>query len=244
MKMPFCFALSFLSAALPVVAQDDEVLWVAEAAAPVQKPGAKIAGWGEVVNPDGDCKFFLNKKELLISVPASDLPRDLAAEINRINAPRVIQPVKGDFVFQVKVDGRFNPGDVSTQEGRTGYNGGAVILMADPQNVVTLARAVLHRRGGEAMPYANYEMRSEGKVDRIGNANDFPLPDEGPVYLRLERRGQTLTAAVSVDAEKWNQLPQKELPAAWPADLFIGVTAITTSQFEFNPRFSELQLLK
>jgi len=204
----------------------------------------EIAGWGTATDPDGDCKFFLSAGELLITVPGSNRPHDLAAEIKTINAPRVLQPVRGDFVMQVKIEGRLTPGDESTLPGRVGYNGAGVVLMADPQNVVCLARAVIHRSGGEPMPYANFEMRANGKLDRIGYANEHPLPKTGPVFLRLERRGQKILGAVSADGLKWKVLQPKEIPPDWPQELQLGVVAISTSKEEFNPRFSNLQILK
>ncbi len=116
--------------------------------------------------------------------------------------------------------------------------------MSDARNVVCLARAVLHRSGGEATPYANFEMRVDGNVQRIGYTSDHPLPKEGPVFLRLERRGDKVSGAVSSDGVKWDVLPPKELPPEWSEELQAGVVAISTSKEEFHPRFSKLQILK
>jgi len=235
--MKLRFLLPLLLAGTPLVTAPQPAA-ATEPAAP-----AHIPGWGTPTNPDGDCKFFPAADELLITAPGGK-PHDLAAEINTINAPRVLQPVRGDFTLQVKINGRLEPGDESTLPGRGGYNGAGLVLMADPKNVVCLARAVLHHSGGEPMPYANFEMRSDGKLDRIGYANEHPLPKTGPVFLRLERRGQKILAAVSFDGLKWKILPAKEIPAAWPEELQMGVVAISTSQEEFNPRFSKLQILR
>lgn len=203
-----------------------------------------LAGWGTPADPDGDCKFFQSPGELMITVPGSAQAHDLAAEIDRVNAPRVVQPVKGDFVYQVKIEGRLDPGAESTQENRTGYNGAGVILMADERNVITLARAVLQREGGNPQPYTNFEMRNDGQLQAIGLTNEAPLPQEGPVWLRLERRGQKVSGAVSTDGAKWTELRPKTIPESWPQDLKVGVVAISTSKAEFNPRFSGLQVVK
>jgi len=203
----------------------------------------ELRGWGTAISPDGDCTFFIAEDALLISVPGSR-PHDLAADIGITNAPRVLQSVRGDFTIQVRVEGRFAPGDKSTKDGRTGYNGAAIVAMADDRNVVTLARAVLQRPGEEAVPYANFEIRVAGELQRIGLTGDHPLPKSGPVYLRLERRGAKFFGAVSVDGMTWEILEPKEIPAEWPKKLQTGVVAISTSKDEFNPRFSKLQLLK
>ena len=208
---------------------------------PVKAP---VTSWGQAVNPEGDCRFFHSEEELLIHVPGGGRPHDLAAEVNVVNAPRVIQPVKGDFTLQVKIDGRFTPGDESSLPERTGYNGAGLIVMLDERNVVTLARAVLQRQGDAPEPYANFEMRTDGRLERIGLTGDHPLPKTGPVFLRLERRGQKILGAVSADGVSWDALEPKELPGDWPKDLQAGLVAISTSAEEFHPRFSQLQLLK
>ncbi len=203
-----------------------------------------IKGWGTAIDPDGDCEFFLSKESLLIRVPGTPNPHDLAAEIETVNAPRVLKTVRGDFTVQVKIDGRFTPGKESTLPGRVGYNGAGLVVMADSQNVVCLARAVMNHPGSEPKPYANFEMRAHGELARMGNANAKPLPSSGPVFLRLERHGQKISGAVSTDGKEWDQLKPKELPMDWPKKLQVGVVAISTSTNEFNPRFSNFKIVK
>lgn len=205
---------------------------------------SELATWGKTIDPDGDCKFFAAEGMLLITVPGSERPHDLAADINTSNAPRVLQPAQGDFTLQVQVDGRFMPGDASTQPGRGGYNGAGLVAVLDPKNVVTLARAVLQHPGKEPASYVNFEIRTDGKLQRIGLTGDHRVPQDGPLFLRLERRGQKMHGAVSTDGSQWTTLDSKEIPADWKPELHVGVVAISTSKAEFNPRFSKLQLLK
>jgi hypothetical protein len=54
----------------------------------------ELPGWGTAIDPDHDCTFFVAEGALLISVPGSR-PHDLAADIDTINAPRVLQPFRG-----------------------------------------------------------------------------------------------------------------------------------------------------
>jgi len=198
--------------------------------------------WGRATDPDGDCAFLRSKDCLAIVVPGSEKAHDLAADIQVLNAPRVLQTAEGDFTLQVRVDGRFQPGEGSTQPGRTAYNGAALVAMKDPNNVVTLARAVLW--DGETRHYANFEIRVNGQLQRIGLTNDHPLPEKGPVYLRLERRGNKMLGSVSTNGADWVALAAKEIPEDWPAKLEVGLAAISTSKDEFIPRFSLLQILK
>jgi regulation of enolase protein 1 (concanavalin A-like superfamily) len=204
---------------------------------------AELEGWGVTSNPDGDCQFFTSEGMLLIHVPGGR-PHDLAAEINITNAPRVLQMAKGDFTLQALVDGRFAPGSESMLNGRTAYNGAGLVAVFDEKNVVTLARAVLQRGDGKPWPYANFEIRVAGSLERFGLESDLPIPLDRPVFLRLERRGQRMLGAASTDGINWDVLEPKTLPDNWPKELHVGVVAISTSKEEFNPRFSKLQLLK
>jgi len=235
-----------------------------------QKPPSKaevprpLPEWGRAFDPDGDCKFIYVDDTLLIKVPGSARAHDLAAEIGLTNAPRVLREVKGDFTVEVRVDGQFAPGQKSTQHNRLAYNGAALVVMADPKNVVTLARALLQEPGQGPdyeipdenyltrvalqttakgpTPYANFEIRVNGRLKRMGLTGDHPLPKFGAVFLRLQRRGSQIMGAVSLDGILWDDLGAKEIPDTWPNELQTGVVAISTSADEFNPRFSNFHI--
>jgi regulation of enolase protein 1 (concanavalin A-like superfamily) len=205
--------------------------------------GQKLPGWGRAFDPDGDSQFFIARDTLLINVPGSAYAHDLAAEINRTNAPRVLRQVNGDFTVQVRVDGRFAPGQKSRQNNRLAYNGAGLVAMADPQNVVTLVCAALQNPGVDPTLYANFEIRINGHLQRMGLTSDHPLPKSGAVFLRLQRRGSKIMSAVSLDGTHWDNLNSEELPANWPKELYAGVIAISTSAEEFDPRFSKFRIV-
>src|SRR5688572_24686505 len=104
-----------------------------------------VKGWGEAIDPAGDCKFEQKDGKLTIIVPGSAEPHDLSAELKSSTAPRVFTPLNGDFDMQVKVEGEFQPGGESTQAGRTGYTGAGLVVFADAENYVRLERATLQR---------------------------------------------------------------------------------------------------
>lgn len=200
---------------------------------------AKIAGWGRAVDPDKNCQFFLSKSALIISTPASQRPHDFSPELGWANAPRVVRAVTGDFSFQVKVDDRLNPGKESMVEGRFGYNGAVAAAIADDRNAVTLARAVFREAAGKSDHYANFEVRIDGELQRIGRTDDHPLPETGPVYLRLERRGQQISGSVSTDGSHWNMVGAANLPDDWTTKLKVGTMVVNTSKADFSPQFSQ-----
>ena len=63
-----------------------------------------LARWGKVVDPDGDVVFEPSGGTLTARVPAS--PHVLAPERDKMNAPRVIAPARGDFTVTVRVGRR------------------------------------------------------------------------------------------------------------------------------------------
>jgi len=74
------------------------ILWVLalSLAGPTQDRNPRILkGWGEADDPDGDCKITLRDSEVTISVPGT--LHDLSAELGKINAPRILRDIEGDF---------------------------------------------------------------------------------------------------------------------------------------------------
>ena len=68
-----------------------------------QQKTEEIKGWGTVVDPDGDCKFTEAKGKLTITVPRTHHDLTYTAQTTKLNAPRVLQKVRGDFQLDVKV---------------------------------------------------------------------------------------------------------------------------------------------
>ncbi len=204
----------------------------------------EIEGWGKVTDPDGDCRFFLSRKTLLINVPAAETPHDFSPELKSVNAPRVLQSITADFDYQVRVEDRFVLSDESTQPGRFGYHGAGLLAMADAQNAVTFVRGVVKQPGKDSFSYANFEFRIGGVVQRIGETVDLPLPKTGPVFLRLARRGQQIFGSVSTDGKDWKVVGTEDLPADWAPELQVGVDVINTTKEDYSPQFSRLQMTK
>jgi len=203
-----------------------------------------IPGWGTCINPAGDCQFNAVNGALKITIPGFDNPHDLSPELASTTAPRVVQSVVGDFVIQVKITGDFEPGDESTQSGRTGYTGAGLVVFADENNFVRLERATLQHQGDESHPYTNFEIRVDGQLERIGTTGDLPTEQDKPTWLRLERKGNQMIGAMSHDGENWTYGEPKKLRAeAWNGNNIVaGVAAISTSKRMFTPTYSAFSL--
>lgn len=203
-----------------------------------------IAGWGHSINPAGDCEFKVTDGKLTITVPGSAKPHDLSPEMASTTAPRVAQPVAGDFTIQVKIEGEFRPSGESTQSGRTGYTGAGLVVFADDENFVRIERATLSLGGGRDIPYTNFEIRVNGKLEQPGTTGDLPTEPDKPTWLRLERKGGKMLGAMSHDGEHWHYGKPKELHVdAWNRNNIVaGVAAISTSRQTFSPVYSEFSI--
>ena len=230
MKPHTCFAL--LAFVIPCLADEPT---------PKSEP---IKGWGIALNPAEDCKFKAEDGKLTITVPGAGQPHDLSPELLCNTAPRVVQSVKGDFVIQVKVEGEFQPGDESTQPGRTGYTGAGLVIFADDGNFVRIERATLQSQGDVATPYTNFEIREKGELERAGTTDDLATEKDKPTWLRLERKGQQVLGAMSHDGEHWTYGEPKDLRAEeWTRnDIVAGVAAISTSRQPFAPIYSAFSI--
>src|SRR5690349_15324644 len=85
------------------------------------RPGVSIPGWGRAIDPDGDCQVRLDADRLVFDVPGVE--HNLTAETGKLNAPRVLRPIEGDFIIEVRVLGAVRPGAVSTAEDSIPYHG-------------------------------------------------------------------------------------------------------------------------
>lgn len=199
--------------------------------------------WGKAEDPDKDCEFTAQGDKLAIRVPGGN-SHDLSAELGKMNSPRSLQEIEGDFKIEVTVDGNFEPGGDSSQEGRSGYNGACLLLMMDEQNYLRLERATLHWSGSKAAPYINYELRENGVNTGFGSTGDTALKPQGPTVLRIERKGNFIRASVSNDGIAFVEMPSKSLPSTWPVKIKVGVAAVSTSKKDFTPVFSGLKIEK
>lgn len=228
------YLLFVLIAASPVcgLAQLPQAQPTATATAASRLPQyGTIAEWGRMIDPDKDCTFVIESQSVSIRVPGT--PHDLSAELDRMNAPRILAPAEGNFSVGVLVKGDFAPGE-ATIEGRTAYNGAGLLLMQDEQNYIRLERAVL-KRGGQEQHYANFEARVDGRVIRIGTPSDLVITPEKSCYLRIDRVGNEIRGAVRQGNDAWHDLEPKQMELRDP--LQVGVAAVNASSQDFNARF-------
>jgi regulation of enolase protein 1 (concanavalin A-like superfamily) len=191
----------------------------------------EIKGWGRAIDPDGDCKFAVEDGRVTIGIPGK--VHALSAERGQTNAPRILRDVNGDFIAQVKVSGVSTPRSDSLVPERRPFQAAGLLLWLDDGTYIRLERAgmILDDRG---VTYANFELRSDRRFERIGDASEHPLGGE-ETYLRLERRGVKLLASVSPDGKQWT--PLRPILVELPDRVRVGVAATHNTSSPFEPRF-------
>jgi RNA polymerase sigma factor (sigma-70 family) len=207
---------------------------------PPAKAGIRLTlkGWGTALDPADDCKFTVAPDTLTVTVPGTD--HALCIERNQMNAPRVLRDVEGDFILQVKVAGEFPDGGTSVVATRRAFHGAGLVLWQDENTYIRLERAKL-TDGDENMSYGSFELRKDGKFERVGNGAEVPLADQA-AFLRLERHGDTVLAAVGADGLRWTWFEPLEVALA--KKLQVGIVAGQNTSKGFAPEFSKLRLFR
>lgn len=192
-----------------------------------------ITGWGQMVDPDGDCHFKVGQNAVTIGFSGSIQALD--AETGRMNAPRVVRSLGGDFSVQVTVDGNLPLPD---DENATAYVSGGLVMLQDDRSYLRIERASFSR-ADTVNHYANFEQRIDGKRTRMGRFADFPLQNDKPVDLRVEVKEGTVRALARHEGQKWHEMGVAKVNAS--ATFLVGVSGVNTSQQPIEVTFRNYQ---
>jgi regulation of enolase protein 1 (concanavalin A-like superfamily) len=198
-----------------------------------------LKGWGEAIDPDGDCSIDLENGRLTIKVPqVPGKGHGLEAEYKTLNAPRVLRDIEGDFIADLKVEGTFRPLGGSAKPNSFPFVGAGLLLWSDAGNYIRLERAAIVRQD-QLLSYALFEERTNSRPVPPGGG--LAVPD-GPTVLRLERKGSQITASVSADGTQWRAFPPRTVQ--FPAKLKLGVAAISSSGEPFTVTLANFRVLR
>jgi regulation of enolase protein 1 (concanavalin A-like superfamily) len=190
-------------------------------------------GWGKVINPDGDCKITGKDDSVTIEVPGK--AHNLVPALQKVNAPRILGDVKGDFIAEVEVLGSIQPGGRSTSPPGLPYHGAGLLIWQDEKNLVRFERAAI-LRNGQVVSYVNLEVHAQGQPPA---ARPAQVQDK-PIHLRLERRGAKIIGSISPDGIAWSALEPLEAQVADSVKL--GVAAVNTSSQPFKAELKGLEV--
>ena len=199
------------------------------------KKSQQIEGWGEVIDPDGDCKVLPENGEVLITIPKTHHDLSHANQQIKLNAPRILQAVDGDFNLRVKVRPYPLPGDAFSSGGGQSFVSAGLLLWQDEKNFIRLERAAM---GAFNLPFVWFEKFKDGKMA----ADKFQVLADNDTGLQIVRKGNRFTFLYDAngDDKTWTEFYTEDVEA--PALLHAGVLAINTTVREFPARLSALQM--
>jgi serine/threonine-protein kinase len=191
--------------------------------------GQAIDGWGDIVDPQRDCKFDSSKDGVTITVPGGHHNLNPAAPFANLGAPRILQKTKGDFGVQVKVMPFDRPKAKTTTNGENSDVGAGLLFWQDSNNFVRFLRAA---NGESGRLVVSVEAFKDGKAQAW---HDVDIPDEA-MFLRAERRDGRYRFSHSGDAVKWTNCPI-EWDHFLAGELDVGVTATNSTTATHVARF-------
>jgi regulation of enolase protein 1 (concanavalin A-like superfamily) len=201
-----------------------------------------IPGWGQVIEPDGDCTITNRDGRLTVTIPGTT--HDLSSYrhiYKKRNAPRIVQEMAGDFTVQVKVSGAFEPGTAGNLPGAYPFNGAGLLLWDNDENYLRLERNVWVTSKGERSSYLPlFEYWKDDKDLTQGTPSAKPFFKGQSAYLRLTRQGNQVRAAVSNNGVDW--IKTGPVTVQFPQTIKVGVAAINTSKQPFTVEFAEFKL--
>jgi hypothetical protein len=92
-----------------------------------REPWEFVSEWGNPIDPDKDCKIKRDKDTLTIEMPGSDHDYDPLRK--RLNAPRLLSELAGEFDLQVRVRIDYRPTAQSTVKGQPSFVSAGFLLI-------------------------------------------------------------------------------------------------------------------
>jgi regulation of enolase protein 1 (concanavalin A-like superfamily) len=201
----------------------------------------QVPGFGQVVDPDGDCKLEASDGKLKITLPGTKV-HDLSGvrEENSRNAPRVLQEVEGNFTATVKVTCALEP---ARQEKNNSFNGAGLLVWESDKNFMRLERNLWVTPDGERVSYAPlFEYWHNNQCNTLKGGTTTPYFQGASTYLKITRAGDEFKTAVSHDGSKW--METDSVTATMPKKVKVGVAAINSAPNAFSVEFSDLKVDK
>lgn len=200
-----------------------------------------IAGWGEVIDPDGDCKIEEVQNGISISVPGSrhDLYLGNTDPSERNNAPRVVQDVAGDFTAQVKVTADWKL-KTPLPNGQNTIAAGLLVI-ASTDHFVRHERILFrHRQLGTEKSFAPPIYDRNGRRLSTIKVVDPTFFQGDTTWFRIVRRGPVISTFISHDGENWEAT--QAISSQLPDLLQVGVHVINASGNELVVKFDQYEL--
>jgi regulation of enolase protein 1 (concanavalin A-like superfamily) len=211
-------------------------------------PDPFVAGWGNPIDPDRDCRIIRGNGALTIVMPGGDHDYDTVRE--RLNAPRLVRELEGDFEIQLRLRIDSRPSAKSTVKGQPSFvAAGFLVIIPDTfyENFVRLQYGLAGEGAGK------YGFASQLSRELRGGPGNGAYDERWPkwpfktepeyVYLRLERWGDILNHSISPDGKSWVPAGGAHL-SRLPYKLKVGLAACSTSTDPSKVHFDQLKLVR
>lgn len=200
-------------------------------------PAAEIAGWGTIVDPDGDCQITQAasaKVEIRIPATRHDMWFGGKDERTRFNAPRVVKFVEGDFIATVQVTADWNSG---LAEG--GYNGAGLVVWESEKQYLRYERNRFIPLNSTT-PYT-YVTPFYDQNDRrvFWSTTTKEYFSGGSTWLRIRRTGDSISTSYH-DGKDW--VYTGVVSTQFPSRVQVGIIAVNSTKREFAVEFQSLKI--
>lgn len=199
--------------------------------------GQEIAGWGMVINPDGDCTIEASGGHVQFTLPESkhDLWYGGKNPSTRFNSPRVLQPVTGNFEATVRVTAYWDRGIVDG-----GYNGAGLVVWDSEKQYLRLERNRMRNSSG-AYTYTTPLYDQNNRRVFLGYT-DREFFKGHSTWLRIERRGKSVITSISHDGKEW--IKTGHVSTEFPETVKVGVHATNSTGKGFAVRYDQFSLTR
>jgi hypothetical protein len=194
--------------------------------------------YGEVA--DSGCKCEMTKDGVLqITVPKDVRATELTH--NSRTLPLTTKTVQGDFELTVRMK-HAPPKDAERAEGAkqppTVSAGITVHTDGDPRTSVTFVHK--HTKKGDKWT-SGLAMQSNYQNGSSGSGRSGTTLEEKPLYLRITRRGEMVTAETSTDGKKWSRFTNQKADRLGET-LVVGPVAFQNTTAEYDVEFDQYEI--
>lgn len=211
------------------------------AAAPVPKAATakKLQEvYGEVA--DSGCRCEMTKDGALQVVVPKDA-RLIELDHDSRTPPLTAKTVTGDFEVTVRVT-HLPPKDGDRADGAkqkaTVSAGIALVADGDPKTSVTFVHK--HTRNGDTWA-SGLTLQSIHANGSSGSGRGGATLEDKPLYLRLTRRGETVTTETSGDGKKWTQFVKHKADRLGET-VVVGPVAFRNTAGEYEAMFDQYEV--
>jgi hypothetical protein len=200
--------------------------------------GPTFPGLSPWVDPGRKARARQDEGAIVLDVP--DGVHMLSPELQHHDAPMSLAEVSGDFELLVRVGGGLRPGatPIPKLPVPIAFQGAGILIFQDPDNYLRFERAAMSGPDRPLIQQVLVEVYRDGRPQGKPVYKDT---SDGPLTLRLTRKGPRLECAYTPDGKNWIIVKRSAI-ALFPDKVRVGLAASNLSPRPFSPRFENFGL--